>query len=406
MNKKNLTTSPVFLILIFLTIIWLLGASFSFYFIRYQLQTDLKDFRNGKIAGLKQDIKSSVDIVHEFLQYNQLSVTQDERLERVYGNRVKSVIQVVDSILKAKEQDINLGKITPEQAKQTAQEQINQIRYEPSGYVWMIDTGLPYPKMINNPAAPELNGKLLDDVKFNYAAGKKQNLFQAIVYTAQQNYEGGFINYLWPKKNADSVVVEVPKLTYVKLFKPWNLIVGAGIYLDNAVDEIIRINTEVINAIRYNQGTGYFFVLSNELPYPRTLIHPVESKKYVGRLMDNSEVITKNTKQQLFAYIVNLCRTQGEGFVEYEYTQLKPDSEPVKITKLTYVKLYKPLDWIIGTGESLDEIDSLVAEKQSAHEVILRTYLISLGLLYIILIAVFLLFGFIMRNKLNLWKTL
>jgi len=400
MNKKQFITSPVYLILIFLTVAYLFGACFIFYFSKHQMQIELNMLRAEKIADAKENLKNYVDIMQSVLESNYLSITQEARLSQMYGGRIKSVIQVVDSILKAKEQDVRLGNMTQEQAKRVAQEQISQINYEPAGsYIWTIDTGRPYPKMISNPIAPELNGRILDDVKFNCANGKQQNFFQASVDIAQQNPEGGFVNYFWPKKNTANIVIYVPKLSYVKLFKPWNWIIGTGIHLDDVIGEIIKLNTDVINVMRYNHGVNYFFVLSNELPYPRVLIQPLESS-LIGKYMDDPGVLTKDKKEQLFTHFVNLCRTQGEGFVEYKWTQQTKNGVSEKINKLSYIKLYKPLDWIIGSGVSLNTVDEMVAKKQSVQQAILTTYLINLGLAYVVLIAAFLFFIYIIRDKL------
>src|SRR5208282_748297 len=50
---------------------------------------------------------------------------------------------------------------------------------------------------------------------------------------------------------------------------------------------------------------------------------------------------------------VNVAREKGAGFVEYMWP--KPgESEPVK--KISYIKLYSPWGWVIGSGVYADDM--------------------------------------------------
>ena len=73
--------------------------------------------------------------------------------------------------------------------------EIKNIRYDQgTGYIWINDTTLPYPKMIMHPTAPSLDGEVLDDPKYNVAFGTNKNLFQAFVEVCNENGEG-FVDY-------------------------------------------------------------------------------------------------------------------------------------------------------------------------------------------------------------------
>jgi len=57
-------------------------------------------------------------------------------------------------------------------AKSTSIIQIKNVRYDNgTGYVWINDTTTPYPKMIMHPINPSLDGKVMDDPKYNVAFG-------------------------------------------------------------------------------------------------------------------------------------------------------------------------------------------------------------------------------------------
>ena len=63
-------------------------------------------------------------------------------------------------------------------------------------------------------------------------------LFVESVRTADENGDG-FIDYMWQWKDDSTRIV--PKLSYVMEFKPWNWIVGTGIYLEDVRMEIVII---------------------------------------------------------------------------------------------------------------------------------------------------------------------
>ena len=101
---------------------------------------------------------------------------------------------------------------------------IGVLRYGPENkdYFWINDM---HPRMIIHPYKPQLNGKDLSASKD--PNGKR--LFVEFVRVCREKGEG-FVEYYWPKYGADK---PQPKLSFVKLFKEWNWVIGTGIYIDD-----------------------------------------------------------------------------------------------------------------------------------------------------------------------------
>jgi len=100
-----------------------------------------------------------------------------------------------------------------------------------------------------------------------------------------------------------------------------------------------------IKALRYN-GQEYFWI--NDLS-PRMVMHPfkpeLDGKDLSGLKDPNGKV--------LFVEMAKACKDKGEGFVDYMWP--KPgESQPV--SKLSFVKVFQPWGWIIGSGIYLDDI--------------------------------------------------
>ena len=141
--------------------------------------------------------------------------------------------------------DIAYGSFVAKE-KSTAVQDIKKMRYDQgTGYFWINDMGKPSPKMVMHPTVPALDGKVLDSKKYNCALGKKENLFKAFVDVCEQEGEG-FVDYLWPKPTKDGLTAEQPKLSYVRLYKPYNWIVGTGVYIDS-IDEMVAQKREALN---------------------------------------------------------------------------------------------------------------------------------------------------------------
>ncbi len=104
------------------------------------------------------------------------------------------------------------------------------------GYLWINDMRTPYPRMVMHPVAPALDGKVLDNPKYDCAKGEVKNLFAAMVDVCAKNGEG-FVEYDWPKPGYDAAQ---PKLSFVRLHKDLGWVVGTGAYI-NDIDEAVRV---------------------------------------------------------------------------------------------------------------------------------------------------------------------
>ena len=139
------------------------------------------------------------------------------------------------SVLTRYHQEEMTGQTTETEARMNAIAGIEQLRYGPEAkdYFWITDL---YPYMVMHPYRPELNGQ--DLTGFRDPNGKK--MFVEFSRAVQQSPAGdGFVEYMWQWK--DDTTRIVPKLSYVRLFKPWGWVIGTGIYLEDVKQEIVRL---------------------------------------------------------------------------------------------------------------------------------------------------------------------
>ncbi|MBI4979152.1 MAG: methyl-accepting chemotaxis protein [Spirochaetes bacterium] len=168
------------------------------------------------ITGLMR--KSETDIT----QYRQ------DMLEK-YKRTLKDLVEVAASEIDAVyQQGIKNG--GNDAAVTAVKKAVSVFRYDSGGnYFWINDTARPYPRMVMHPITPALNGILMDDPKYNCAFGSNINFFTVMVDMCERQGEG-FVIYDWPRPGTTKAV---PKLSYVRAYKPLNWIVGTGVYIDD-----------------------------------------------------------------------------------------------------------------------------------------------------------------------------
>jgi methyl-accepting chemotaxis protein len=155
---------------------------------------------------------------------------------------VKNQVETAYGILDHYGSQVKAGALAKEEAQQQAIAAIKKLRYGESGYFWINDTTRPYPKMVMHPTVPALDGKVLNDPKFNCALGKKENLFVAFNDVTAKDGEG-FVDYLWPKPTKEGLTKEQPKISFVKLYPDWDWIIGNGLYVDDVNEELFTIRS-------------------------------------------------------------------------------------------------------------------------------------------------------------------
>ncbi|HVG64250.1 MAG TPA: methyl-accepting chemotaxis protein [Hyalangium sp.] len=111
--------------------------------------------------------------------------------------------------------------------------------------------------------------------------------------------------------------------------------------------------SRLLNELRYS-GREYFWV--NDLS-TRLLIHPHLPAMLGQDLTGYRDAAGK----AVFVDIVKLARSQGEGFISYLATR---PGETTPLPKESYVKLFAPWGWVVGTGVYVEDIDREISELQ------------------------------------------
>ena len=103
--------------------------------------------------------------------------------------------------------------------------------------------------------------------------------------------------------------------------------------------------TQVLRNFRY-AGDNYVWI--NDMEH-RMVMHPAKPETEGGSFTDSQDPDGK----YLFREFVNTCRQNGEGAVEYSWPKPGHDQP---LPKLSYVKLFEPWGWVVGTGIYVEDL--------------------------------------------------
>lgn len=136
------------------------------------------------------------------------------------------------------------------------------------------------------------------------------------------------------------------------------------------LDQAQQQAKESLRSARYDHKE-YFWI--NDLE-PRSIMHPIkreiEGQDQSGNKDPNGKLI--------YVEFAKTAKEKGSGFVEY--VSKKPQTQDIG-KKLSYVKLYEPWGWVVGTGVYIDDVNAEFDEAAIRLGIIV---LITTGILFIL----------------------
>jgi methyl-accepting chemotaxis protein len=136
------------------------------------------------------------------------------------------------------------------------------------------------------------------------------------------------------------------------------------------LEQAQKLAKESLRKARYD-GNEYFWL--NDLQ-PKILMHPVRPQNEGKDQSDNKDPAGK----AIYLEFLKIAKEKGAGFVDY--VGVKPDSKDVQ-PKLSYVKLYAPWGWVIGTGIYIDDLEKeFRSQALQLGGIVLLTIIISIVL--------------------------
>ncbi|MEK7989905.1 MAG: cache domain-containing protein [Thiotrichaceae bacterium] len=287
----------------------------------------------------KQEIIEKVNIVHHLVTNVYQHNSKPENIERVYREKILAVIDSALSIITSRYETLKKQGLPDEQIQEELKDILRHLRYDNgAGYIFTYD----FEGTLVSHADSTLDGKNL----YNRTDAKGFYFVRGMVEIGKTTGKG-FIHYHWRKLGYEE---PKQKVSYMKLFKPYNWILGTGIYIEDAQELLKQQIADLLTAYRYDLGKtkdNYLFVMTKDGYMIRNPASPEFNNKNV---FDARDIKGKPFIQE----IIRVTDEKKQGFVQYYW--FKPNNPGIESEKLTFVKKIEPFNWIIGTGIYLEDI--------------------------------------------------
>ena len=143
---------------------------------------------------------------------------------------------------------------------------------------------------------------------------------------------------------------------------------------------MLKITVENLRVLRFGVD-GYIWINEYEFPYT-VIMHPtkpdIEDKANVFYIGDTDKNVYEAFHDSIEA---------GEGAGRVSYNFFKPNSTK-RLKKISWVRLYEPLGWVIGTGVYVTYIDEIVNKKTDELKAQIKRLIISVIFIGILLILI------------------
>ncbi|WP_370153764.1 methyl-accepting chemotaxis protein [Ferrovibrio sp.] len=135
--------------------------------------------------------------------------------------KILNITETAMAILQSYQGEVAAGKLSKDEAQKAAYTAIRSMKFAGSEYMFAYTfDGV----NVIHGGNPKLEGQNM----LGFKAKDGLELIRVFRDIAQGG--GGFLEYMWPRAGSD---VPVPKLGYAAPFKPWDIWLGTGIYLDD-----------------------------------------------------------------------------------------------------------------------------------------------------------------------------
>ncbi|WP_281951386.1 cache domain-containing protein [Nitrosophilus kaiyonis] len=296
-----------------------------------------KNIENEFKEEYRKRLKTEVDRVVDYINYYKSQT--EYRLKNEIKNRVYQANDIATYIYNKYKNLEDSKKI-----KSRIKDALLPIRWRNGySYLWIVDTN---GTAVLFPINPNIENQNIIDYK---DANGRYILKEAKNIVLNQNE--GYITKIFVTPPNKKELFE--QIAFVKLFKPFNWIIGTGETLNDIEKDIKQEILKRVYYMRFNKE-GYFGVIDFE---GNILCHP-----FIKR--GTNILKTDNKKYKKIGEKLIEIGKQG-GFLTYDFRKLTSN----KIAKkLTYTKSIKDWGWIVYAGIYLDDLQKKILDKQKELE--------------------------------------
>ncbi|WP_177202008.1 methyl-accepting chemotaxis protein [Hydrogenimonas thermophila] len=335
---------------------------------------NIKIYREDTYTARKEELSNYTSIAMNIVK-SYYERTSKDKLENEVKEYITEQSDFLFSIIE-KQYEMYKDKLSKKELKKLIIATVNATRYGEAGYFWINDFNY---KMVMHPIKKKLTGKYFkNNPKVPFVALGVDEL-------KKSGKNVGYISYSFYSPKSKKYVY---KSSIVRVFKPFGWIIGTGAYIDDITQKMQKEALKAISEIRYGKN-GYFWI--NDMDY-NMVMHPIKKELTGKNFKDNPKV-------PFVALGVNALKSSSKDEAIFEYSFYNPATEKTA-RKMSNVRLFKPWNWVIGTGTYIDDIEHQVQVMQEQSLKTVKEAIINIIIISII-VAVILLFimSFVIKHN-------
>ena len=345
-------------------------------FFQYQnFKNEFNHYKKEFTEQKKKEVKNEVLMIYGLIKYKEelLRKTVEDRLIDRVNQAYNLAMNIYETNKKTK---------TENEIKYLIAQSLNNFKFKDHNNYFFINSNKGQAILFNK----ELKLDKYIDL-FDFKDANNEPVIQIQAKIVKEKKEGFTTNtFIKPNSNDE---VQYSKLSYVKLFEPFDWHIGTGEY----IDELTKNNQEEIinwlDTLKYenssysflNTTDGYTLIFEGKKVEPKPHLYP-----------------------ELFKQQLEISKNPNGDFFEYKFKKPNSDEE---FEKISFIKKFDEYGWIIGCGVYLDEIEKELLRKEAIFKSNINQQIVSMFIIFLfILLAIYFiskyLADFINKNIKNL----
>ncbi len=323
-----------------------------------------KNFENDKIFIKNEFIKSKKEqIKREVLSIDNLIGQKEIILTNFIKDKLKERVNQAYSIAMGIYKD-NKDTKSKEEVELLIAKTLNNLSYDNEKTYFFINSNKGQAILFNK----KIQLDKYNDI-WNLKDGNNNLFIQDQAKIARENKEGFITNKFVKPDTTDNK--PYTKISFIKLFEPYDLHIGMGEYVDDikalAQNEIL----DLIASIRFSEN-NYLFVNTTD---GHTLV-------FDGR---RTEPPIIHPFPNIFKQLLETVKNPNGDFLSYKFKKINSSKE---YDKISFVKKHDKYGWIIGCGVYVDEINDELKKVEETFKKSLYEEVIYILIMFFLMIIV------------------
>jgi len=372
-SNSSIKTKIIFIVALAILLSSLLISLLSIYSIQESSKERINKYKMEAYQKVRNNLKDFSSVAMSIVKHYYKQSDKD-KMKDVVKDYIDEQSNYLFSILEGQYNKYKFI-LQEEELKGLLINTVKSTRYGKSGYFWINDFDY---KILMHPIKSEFDGKIFINTP-------KVPFVQLAVDKLQSTHKDiGYIQYSFYSPTAKKYL---HKASIVRVFKPFNWIIGTGSYIDNVSKEMKEKTINAIREMRYGKN-GYFWI--NDMKY-RMIMHPIKPE------FDGKVFIDTPKVPSVELGLRKLKASQKESaFIKYKF--YTPSTETYS-HKLSLVTHFKPWDWVIGTGIYTDYIGQNIKNMENETKKQIKSVIKNIILLTVVIFMLLLLLSTYLINK-------